>query len=116
MNFRFLRDLQTQPDDSIFSNFGNEIYASFIPSAASDAGNSLASTVLGLSPIPSFWNQGTSSTLTLTQAAANSGVAVTSGGITINLLFDAAAMAAPASYPIRIWPGFCCGAFAFNNK
>src|SRR5258708_14568717 len=98
MNFRFLRDLQTQPDDSIFSNFDNEIYASFIPSAASDAGNSLASTVLGLSPIPSFWSQGTSSTFTLTQAAANSGVAVTSGGITINLLFDAAAMAAPASF------------------
>jgi len=98
MNFRFLRDLQAQPDDSIFSNFGNEIYASFIPLAASDAGNSLASTVLGLSPIPAFWNQGTSSTFTLTQAAANSGVAVTSGGITINLLFDAAAMAAPASF------------------
>ena len=95
MNFRFLRDLQPQPDDSIFSNFGNEIYASFIPSAASQGGNSLVSTVLGLSPIPSFWNQGTSSTVTLTQAAANSGVAVTSGGITINLLFDAAAMAAP---------------------
>src|SRR6267154_2481236 len=98
MNFRFLRDLQAQPDDSIFSNFDNEIYASFIPSAASDAGNSLASTVLGLSPIPAFWNQGTSSTFTLTQAAANSGVAVTTGGITINLLFDAAAMAAPASF------------------
>src|SRR6266436_9431281 len=96
MNFRFLRDLQPQPDDSIFSNFGNEIYASFIPSAASQGGNSLVSTVLGLSPIPSFWNQG--STVTLTQAAANSGVAVTSGGITINLLFDAAAMAAPASF------------------
>ena len=98
MNFRFLRDLQPQPDDSIFSNFGNEIYASFIPSAASQGGDSLVSTVLGLSPIPSFWNQGTSSTVTLTQAAANSGVAVTSGGITINLLFDAAAMAAPASF------------------
>src|SRR6266404_1737860 len=96
MNFRFLRDLQPQPDDSIFSNFGNEIYASFIPSAASQGGDSLVSTVLGLSPIPSFWNQG--STVTLTQAAANSGVAVTSGGITINLLFDAAAMAAPASF------------------
>src|SRR5882724_6562166 len=98
MNFRFLRDLQPQPDDSIFSNFGNEIYASFIPSAASQGGDSLVSTVLGLSPIPSFWNQGTSSTFTLTQAAANSSVAVTSGGITINLLFDAAAMAAPASF------------------
>ncbi len=98
MNFRFLRDLQPQPDDGVFSNFGNEIYASFIPSAASQGGDSLVSTVLGLSPIPSFWNQGTSSTVTLTQAAANSGVAVTSGGIVINLLFDAAAMAAPASF------------------
>jgi serralysin len=96
MNFRFLRDLQAQPDDSIFSNFGNEIYASFIPSVASHGGDSLVSTVLGLSPIPSFWNQGSSSTVTLTQAA--SGVAVTAGGIVINLLFDAAAMAAPASF------------------
>src|SRR5712664_325213 len=98
MNFRFLRDLQAQPDDSIFSNFGNEIYASFIPSAASEGGDSLVNKVLGLSPTPSLWSQGTSSTVTLTQAAANSGVAVTSGGITINLLFDAAAMAAPASF------------------
>src|SRR6266478_2336384 len=98
MNFRFLRNLQDQPDDSIFSNFGNEIYASFIPSAASQGGDSLVNKVLGLSPTPSLWSQGTSSTVTLTQAAANSGVAVTSGGITINLLFDAAAMAAPASF------------------
>src|SRR5260370_28048973 len=94
--------MQAQPEENISNNFGNEMYASFIPLAASDAGNSLASTVLGLSPIPAFWNQGTSSTFTLTQAAANSGVAVTSGGAAINLLYDAAAMAAPASFPAGI--------------
>src|SRR6266481_8751398 len=116
MNFRFLRDLQPQPDDSIFSNFGNEIYASFIPSAASQGGNSLVSTVLGLSPIPSFWNQGTSSTVTLTQAAANSGVAVTSGGITINLLFDAAAMAAPASFRAGIQQAAAILAATISDK
>src|SRR6476661_7477036 len=99
MNFRFLRDLRPQPDDSIFSSFGNEIYASFIPSAANDAGILVVNTFFhALSPIPSSWSQGTSSTFTLAQAAANSSVAVTSGGITINLLFDAAAMAAPASF------------------
>jgi hypothetical protein len=65
MNFRFLRDLQPQPDDSIFSNFGNEIYASFIPSAASEGGNPVVNTLFGMLPIPSFWRQGTSSTLTL---------------------------------------------------
>jgi len=114
MNLRFLRDLQAQPDDSIFSNFGNEIYASFIPSAASQGGNSLVSTVLGLSPIPSFWNQG--STVTLTQAAANSGVAVTSGGITINLLFDAAAMAAPASFRAGIQQAAAILAATISDK
>src|SRR6476660_7339056 len=99
MNFRFLRDLRPQPDDSIFSSFGNEIYASFIPSAANDAGILVVNTFFhALSPIPSSWSQGTSSTFTLAQAAANSSVSVSSGGITINLLFDAAAMAAPASF------------------
>src|SRR5258708_1777978 len=99
MNLRLLRNLQPQPDDSIFSNFGNEIYASFIPSAANDVGNLVVHTFLHvLWPIPSSGSQGTSSTFTLIQAAANSSVAVTSGGITINLLFDAAAMAAPASF------------------
>ena len=50
MSFRFLRGLQPQPDDGIFSTFGDEIYASFIPSAASEGGNSVVNAVLGLSP------------------------------------------------------------------
>ena len=62
MNFRFLRDLQPQPDDS---TFGNEIYASFIPSAESEGGNPVVKTLFGMSPIASFWRQGTSSALTL---------------------------------------------------
>src|SRR5713101_3069239 len=96
MNFRFVRDLHAPFDDGIFSTFGDEIYASFIPSAGNQGGNSVVNTVLGLSPTPSFWSQGTSSTST--QSVPNSVFAVTSGGITINLLFDAAAMAAPASF------------------
>src|SRR5713226_4972064 len=96
MNFRFVRDLHAPFDDGIFSTFGDEIYASFIPSAGNQGGNSVVNTVLGLSPTPSFWSQGTSSTST--QTVPNSVVTVTSGGITINLLFDAAAMAAPASF------------------
>src|SRR6202790_2496481 len=97
MNFRFVRGLHAPPDDGIFSTFGDDIYATFIPSAVSEGGNSVVNKV-GLSPTPSFWSQGASSTITLTQTAASSGVAVTSGGMTINLLFDAAAMAAPASF------------------
>src|SRR6267143_3646213 len=102
MNFRFVPDLQAPPDDVIFSVIGDEIYASFIPSAAHDGGNSIVNTVLGILPTPSFWNQGTSSTTTSTPTTSSSTVAVTSGGITINLLFDAAAMAAPASFRTSI--------------
>ena len=63
------------PSDDLFSVSGNAVYASFIPggSAASGSG-STGGTIPG------------------------SVVTVTSGGIIINLLFDAAAMAAPASF------------------
>src|SRR4051812_24070631 len=71
MNFKFLSDLQAAPDDPIFSVTGNEIHASFIPDQAeSDQGG----------------------------AIAGASVPVTSGGITINLLFDTAAMSAPANF------------------
>src|SRR6266403_4151350 len=95
MNFRFVRDLHA-PDDGIFSTFGDEIYARVFLSAGNQGGNNVVNTVLGISPTPSLWSQGTSSTST--QTVPNSVVTVTSGGITINLLFDAAAMAAPASF------------------
>src|SRR5229473_4092733 len=114
MNFRFVRDLHAPPDDSIFSTFGDDIYASFIPSAGNEGGNLVVNTFFGMSPTPSFWSQGTSSTSV--QSVPNSVVAVTSGGITINLLFDAAAMAAPASFRAGIQQAAAILAATISDK
>jgi Ca2+-binding RTX toxin-like protein len=77
--------------DDFFDNAGTNIYANFAPWMAGRSGNPL-----GVLPIADAANQGTppvgGSNL------AGSTVSVSSGGITINLLFDAAAMAAPASF------------------
>src|SRR5437879_9897525 len=89
MASKFLPDLQDPSDDPIFSVAGDAIYASFIPSAGDGDGKKI-------SPTSQFSSTGT--TTTASQSVSGSTVAVTSGGITINLLFDAAAMAAPASF------------------
>src|SRR5229473_8374727 len=88
MASKFLPDLQDPSDNPIFSVVGDAIYASFIPSAGSGSGMQISPT--------SLFSTGT--TTTATQSVSGSTVAVNSGGITINLLFDAAAMAAPASF------------------
>jgi serralysin len=72
------------PSDGIFRTAGGEIYASFIPAAN-----------LGANPLVSS-SQAVASTGA--QIGPSSLVSVVSGGIIINLLFDAAAMAAPASF------------------
>ena len=87
--FRFLPYLHDASDDSIFTVAGDVIHASFIPSAGNGGGMEISPTSLFSS---------TSTTTTASQSVSGSTVAVTSGGITINLLFDAAAMAAPASF------------------
>jgi len=69
-------------DDPTFSVSAASIYASFIPSAANVDGHLV------------FANGGTAGS----SSVAGSVVAVSSGGININLLFDSAAMAAPASF------------------
>src|SRR6266699_798574 len=89
MASKFLPDLRHPSDDPIFSVEGDAIYASFIPSAGNGGG-------MEISPTSQFSSTGT--TTTASQSVSGSTVAVTSGGITINLLFDAAAMAAPASF------------------
>src|SRR3981189_3566601 len=74
-----------------FDSFGGNIYANFAPWMAGTPGNPI-----GLLPFNFLYNQG--ATPTAGPSLAGSTVTVTSGGITINLLFDAAAMAAPASF------------------
>src|SRR5947208_13815833 len=73
--------------DSFYHTAGSAIYGSYIPSYSGSP--------MGLLPPSLLYNQG----VTPTGGAATPGsvVSVTSGGITINLLFDAAAMAAPES-------------------
>src|ERR1700720_911504 len=78
-------------EEDFFGHAGANIYASFAPWMAGRAGNPL-----GILPTALAVNEGIApaggSNL------AGSTVSVSSGGITINLLFDAAAMAAPASF------------------
>src|SRR5260370_24618811 len=93
MTPRFLPDPHDPSDDPIFSVAGDAIYASFIPSAGNGGG-------MQISPTSLFSSTGT--TTTATQVVSGSTVAVNSGGITIDLLFDAAAMAAPARFRARI--------------
>src|ERR1700687_649207 len=77
--------------DNYFNTAGAEIYASFAaPWVWNDGGNPS-----GPLPIHALFSQGVAPTSG--PAGPGSVVAVTSGGITINLLFDAAAMAAPKS-------------------
>src|SRR5258707_2157084 len=77
--------------EDFFDNAGATIYANFAPWMAGRAGNPS-----GMLPIAITANQGTAPTAG--SSLAGSTVSVTTGGITINLLFDAAAMAAPANF------------------
>ncbi len=69
---------QAPSDDPFYTVTGETIYGTYIPSDTSSSGGSSGGSAPGTGP--------------------GSVVAETSGGITINLLFDAAAMAAPASF------------------
>ena len=96
MKSPFIPDLQNS-SDSDYGTFGNDIFASFAPWVSYTGGNPLANVPLGiLPPAPTLASQTVASSGG--PSNPNSIVAVTTGGITINLLFDAAAMAAPSSF------------------
>src|SRR5258707_13650519 len=76
--------------EDFFDNAGATIYANFAPWMAGRAGHPS-----GMLPIAITANQGTAPTAG--SSLAGSTVSVTPGGITINLLFDLAAMPAPAN-------------------
>src|SRR5467141_2790104 len=82
----------SQGEDEDFNVVGGEIFATFSPWASwlSD-GNPFVPTAI---PALSAAAGGSADGL----GDPGSTVAVTSGGITINLLYDAAALAAPASF------------------
>src|SRR5438270_679096 len=85
MHSKFDTEQPYVSDDSDFSTLGDAIFASLALWLGDDSGSS---------------QSGGGSTSG--QNEPNSTVAVTSGGIVINLLFDAAAMAAPASFRAAI--------------
>jgi CARDB len=102
MKSRFITDPHDPFDsfDSLLDPAEAEIYANFFPHAGNSGGNPPASApvvpILEIPPTPALTSEAVQAESA--QSGATTVVAATSGGITINLLFDAAAMAAPASF------------------
>src|SRR5689334_3955592 len=98
MRSKFVTDPQ-DPFDDHFDTVGDAFFvgALSVPqhdrAAGQDAGDPLVGT-----PVKTLETYITSDAASTAGTSPDSTVAVTSGGITINLLFDAAAMAAPASF------------------
>src|SRR5450755_1295091 len=95
MKSRFITD-QQDPCDGSFNIDLAEVYANFQPSVGSSSGNSFGSIPVEILATPALTSEAVESSNA--QSGPTSVLALTSGGITINLLFDAAAMAAPASF------------------
>src|SRR5260370_22798335 len=96
MKSKFITDAQ-DCFDGFFDTAGLEFYSnSFPPLVANRSKKSTASALVEIVPTPVLTSEAVQSSTA--QNGATSPVALTSGGITINLLFDAAAMAAPASF------------------
>jgi hypothetical protein len=98
----------SEEDD--FNVVGDEIFATFSAWASwlSD-GNPFAPTPIVLLPAASDGSSGT-------QGSPDSIMAVTSGGITINLIFDTAALAAPQSFRDGIQQAVAIIAAAISDK
>jgi serralysin len=95
MRSRFITDPQ-DPSDGLNTG-GAEFYGNFFPPSAGNSGEKPP----GDAPVeilatPALTSEAVESSSA--QSGPTSLVAMTTGGITINLLFDAAAMAAPASF------------------
>jgi serralysin len=92
---KFITDPQ-DPFDGLFDTAWAEVYTSFLPPALNSSGNRSTSAPLEILATPVLTSEAVESSSA--QNGPTSLVALTSGGIIINLLFDAAAMAAPASF------------------
>src|SRR5436305_8684080 len=116
MNSNFLPSLlfpdahdPSHGEDDDFNVVGSEIFATFSPWASwLNDGNPLAPLAMpGLAAA-----DGSGSTL----IDPGSAVAVTSGGLTINVLYDAAALAAPDSFRAGIEQAVAIMAAAISDK
>src|ERR1700737_3695900 len=88
MKSRFITDPQ-DPSDGFLNTAGAEVYTNFFPSPPADGSG-------GFLAHPALMSEAVASPSA--QNGPPSVVSLTTGGIIINLLFDAAAMAAPASF------------------
>src|SRR4051812_4213828 len=101
----------SQGEDEDFNAVGGEIFATFSPWASwLNDGNPFAPLA---APMLSAAVAGSGTTTSIDLGSA---VAVTSGGITINLLYDAAALAAPASFRAGIQQAVSILAAAISDK
>src|SRR5882672_10204859 len=96
MKSKFITDPQ-DPFDGLFDIAWAEVYTNFLPSSAGSAGGkSFGNAPVEILATPALTSEAVESSSA--QSGSTTLVALTSGGIIINLLFDAAAMAAPASF------------------
>src|SRR6266849_3906469 len=96
MRSRFITDPQ-DASDGFLNTAWAEIYTNFLPSSAdSNGGKSFGNAPVEILATPALTSEAVESLSA--QSGPTTLVALTSGGIIINLLFDVAAMAAPASF------------------
>src|SRR5258708_29990916 len=96
MKARFITDPQ-DPSDGFLNPAGAEVYTNFFPSSAgNNFGSPFSDAPVEILAHPALTSEAVASSSA--QSGPTSVVSLTPGGIIINLLFDAAAMAAPASF------------------
>ena len=95
MRSKFITDPQ-DPSDGFLNTAGAEIYTNFFPWAGNSGGEPPANIPVEILAPPALTSEAVLSSSA--QSGPTSALAMTTGGITIGLSFDAAAMAAPASF------------------
>ena len=95
MKSKFITDPQ-DPSDGFLNTAGAEVYTTFWPLAGADERNPPDKAPVEIPSAPALTSEAVASSSA--QSGPTSSVSMTTGGIAINLLFDAAAMAAPASF------------------
>ena len=95
MKSKFITDPQ-DPSDGFLNTAGAEVYTTFWPPAGGDERNPPDKAPVEIPSAPALTSEAVASSSA--QSGPTSTVSMTTGGIAINLLFDAAAMAAPASF------------------
>src|SRR5260370_25003263 len=99
MKSRFVTDPQ-DPSDGFLNTAGAEVYTNFFPSAGPKGASPFGNGAVEIPSTPALTSEAVISSSA--QSGPTTITSMTAGGITINLLFDAAAMAAPASFRAAI--------------